>query len=151
MGILDGLAKVASESPIGAIAGVISEVIGRVLPDPEQAKQAEQHAFEVLTSGTFAERSEQALALAQIDVNKAEAQAPGVFKGGWRPGAGWVCVAGLGVDFIVRPLLPWAIHVTTGNTIEPIPPLDTATLLTLLAGLLGLSKLRTTERLQGKA
>lgn len=135
----------------GPIFDILKQVLGGLGLDPEAKARAQAQAFDVLTNGSFDQKADQALALAQIEVNKTEAATPGIFKGGWRPGAGWICVFGLGVDFIVRPLLPWVLQVTTGHEIAPIPALDTATLLTLLGGLLGLGTLRTKERLEGKA
>ena len=39
----------------------------------------------------MAEKHAQQLALAQIELNKVEAQSGSLFKGGWRPAVGWTC------------------------------------------------------------
>ena len=95
-------------------------------------------------------KSETNLALAQIDLNKTEAQQPGIYKGGWRPATGWICVAGLGYTFLLRPLLPWILQVMGVQT-PILPAIDTMELLVLLGGLLGLSTQRMNERIKGKA
>ena len=95
-------------------------------------------------------KSETNLALAQIDLNKTEAQQPGIYKGGWRPATGWICVAGLGYTFLLRPLLPWLLQVM-GVQAPILPAIDTMELLVLLGGLLGLSTQRMNERIKGKA
>jgi hypothetical protein len=73
------------------------------------------------------------------------------FDRGWRPGAGWICVLGLGYAFLLRPLLPWVVQVSGLANVPPLPPIDVMELLVLLGGMLGLGGLRTKERLAGKA
>lgn len=139
-------------APLVAVVGeLLGKVLGAVLPDPAQRAAAQAQAFELLANGTFTEKAEQQLALAQIGVNQAEAQSAGVFKGGWRPGAGWVCVAGFAVQMIVAPLLPWVVEVASGQKMPPMPQLDTATMFALLGGLLGLGKLRSDDKRAGVA
>ena len=43
--------------------------------------------------------------MAQIEVNKVEAQHRTVFVAGWRPFTGWVCATALAYHFIVEPVL----------------------------------------------
>jgi hypothetical protein len=59
---------------------------------------------------------------------------------------GWVCVIGLLYTFLAQPLLAWG----SGVWSIPVPPqLDMGDLLTLLAGMLGLSVSRTFEKFHG--
>ncbi|MFA7218271.1 MAG: 3TM-type holin [Dehalococcoidales bacterium] len=92
---------------------------------------------------------ESQLILAQIAVNKAEAESPSIFKGGWRPAVGWVCVTGLVYSFFLQPLLPWTVGVLHSAPVAPLPTLDTSTLMTLLLGMLGLGGMRTFEKGRG--
>jgi hypothetical protein len=86
---------------------------------------------------------EQALMLAQIEINKIEAASASLFKGGWRPATAWLCVAGLGWQIFVWPIWVWVSKLAT----VPLPPdIDTAVLITLLIGMLGLGTLRTVEK-----
>lgn len=92
----------------------------------------------------------------QVEINKIEAASPSFFKSGWRPAVGWVCVSGLCLTFLVRPLLPWSTQVAANvfgmtSAIPPIPEIPMGDLITLLVGMLGLGTMRTVERLQGKA
>lgn len=73
------------------------------------------------------------------------------FDRGWRPGAGWICVTGLGYAFLLRPILPWALKVCGVAGVPDLPAIDVMELLVLLGGMLGLGGLRTKERLAGKA
>ena len=86
---------------------------------------------------TMSERHAQEIALAQIEVNKAEAKG-NWFQAGWRPATGWVCVLGFGVNFLISPL-------AAGVGIE-IPQADTSTMLPVLMGMLRLGGLRTYEK-----
>ena len=61
----------------------------------------------------------------------------------WRPFIGWICGMGLAYQFLIYPILI--------AFIPKVIPLDMGTLLTLLAGILGLGAMRTTEKLQGKS
>lgn len=95
-------------------------------------------------------QADTSLALGQIETNKLEAQQPGLFKGGWRPATGWICVLGLGYSFLLRPLLPWLVALS-GATVPALPAIDIMELLILLGGLLGLGGMRMHERVKGKA
>lgn len=122
-------------------------IINKIIPDPAQKAQAQLALFQAQQQGQLAQMDEDVkLALAQIDVDKTEAQMSG-FKGGWRPLCGYVCVTGLAYQFLLQPLLAWAsgIH---GWMVPPV--LDMSTLMTLLGGMLGLGGMRTYEKLFDK-
>ena len=89
----------------------------------------------------------------QIDTNKVEAAHPSVWVSGWRPGVGWVGVAGLAYQFIVYPLLVWAWslgqswgYVEAG--LAPPPLLDTDALIVLLSAVLGVAGLRSYDKVK---
>src|SRR3546814_18178060 len=79
------------------------------------------------------------VALAQIEVNKAEAQSGSLFIGGWRPAVGWVCVVGLTYTFFAQPMLAWG---SAADGIPTPPDPDLSALITLLAGMPGLGCFR---------
>lgn len=93
-------------------------------------------------------QADQAVALGQIEVNKADASSGSIFRGGWRPAVGWVCVFGLGYQMIIRNILPWVVGLF-GSTVPAMPGLELDSLMTLLAGMLGLGGFRTFERVKG--
>lgn len=96
-------------------------------------------------------QADTSLALAQIDTNKTESQQPGMFKGGWRPAAGWASVF-VGLIYPpIRALLPWALKVAGVHDVPDLPALDPTEALTCLGGLLGLATLRSQERKVGRA
>ena len=85
--------------------------------------------------------------MAQIEVNKVEAQHRTVFVAGWRPFTGWVCATALAYHFIIEPVLEFFLS-WYGVEIQ-LPQFDMGSLLTVLMGMLGLGGLRTYEKKQG--
>lgn len=127
---------------IGAVSGLVGNIIDKIWPDPIERSRAQLELAKLQQSGALAEM------VAQTDINKVEAANPSVFVSGWRPAVGWVCVGGLAYTFLGWPLLTW------GSSIWhfPVPPqLDTGTLITLLGGMLGLGGLRTYEKINNVA
>ena len=88
--------------------------------------------------------------LAQIGVNKQEAQHRTIFVAGWRPFIGWVCGIALLYNFILRDLISWLL-VMYDKTLTPPPELAMEHLMTVLLGMLGLGGMRTYEKLKGKS
>ena len=118
-----------------ALIGPVTGLLDKFIPDADQkAKLAHDIA-------TMSEKHAQEIALAQIKVNEAEAKG-NWFQSSWRPATAWVCVLGFLVNFLVSPLC-------AGFGII-IPQADTATMLPVLMGMLGLGTMRTVERLKGK-
>lgn len=126
------------------LIGPVTGLLDKFIPDAdERAKLAHEIA-------TMAEKQAHELALAQIEVNKAEASSGSVFKGGWRPFIGWVCGIAFLYHFVLQPLLLFTIAVV-GVQLPTLPEFDMGTLLTVLGGLLGLGSLRTFEKTKGVA
>jgi hypothetical protein len=132
------------------IAGPLFKVIDKFIPDPQAKAQAQLQLLQMQKAGEFKEIEAQLqLAKGQTDINQVEAASPKLFVSGWRPFIGWLCGAGLGVQFIVAPLATW-VSTLIGHPVT-FPALDLSTLMTLLAGMLGLGTLRTTEKIKGVA
>ena len=133
-----------------ALIPVLGTIFDKLLHDPQQAAEAKLRAMEMAQRGELAVLdADMRLALGQLEVNKAEAGTD-MFRGGWRPATGWVCVFGLAYQFLAQPLLPWGAAVL-GFAVPPLPAIDNETLMVLLTGMLGLGGLRTFERVKGKA
>ena len=112
----------------------VSGLLGKVIQDKDQAAKL---AHEI---ATMSDKHAQELAMAQLEILKADAQG-NWFQSSWRPATAWVCVAGFAVNFLISPLAaPFGIV---------IPQADTATMLPVLMGMLGLGTMRTTERIKG--
>lgn len=139
-----------SFDPFTALLDIGGKVIDRVLPDPAAKQAAQIELLKLAQTGELARlTAETDLAQGQIAVNQAEATNGATFVSGWRPFVGWVCGSGLGLQFLISPLLSWGAAMA-GHPVA-VPSLDLSTLLTLLAGMLGLGGLRTVEKLSGVA
>jgi hypothetical protein len=126
---------------IPLIGGLINKVFGvvdKLVPDKDKAKEL-QHELNQLILGSD---------LAQMEVNKVEAAHNSLFVAGWRPAVGWTCCLGLAYNFLVYPLLMWAMAIWA-NEMTPPPALEMGPLMTLLGGMLGFGGLRTFEKLKG--
>ena len=118
------------EQLIAPVSGLLDKFI---VDKDQKAKLAHEIS-------TMAEKHAQQIALAQIEVNKAEAKG-NWFQSSWRPATAWVCVLGFTVNFLVSPI-------AHAFGIE-VPQADTTVMLPVLMGMLGLGGLRTMERVKG--
>lgn len=89
-------------------------------------------------------------AMAQIDVNKMEAQSASVFVSGWRPFVGWVCGFALLYVAILDPVARFTAQVIF-EYMGKFPEIDTTITMQVLFGLLGLGGMRTYEKAKGVA
>ena len=128
-----------------ALLPTISGLLDKLIPDPEARAKAQLDLLKLQQDGEFKELDAKLqINLAQAEINKVEAASQNGFQAGWRPLAGYMCVAGLGYEFLLRPLLPWALTVS-GVEAPPLPSLD-GVLFELMFGMLGLGTLRTADR-----
>jgi hypothetical protein len=127
-----------------ALIGPVTGLLDKVIEDKDQkAKLAHEIA-------TMAEKQAHEAAMAQVEVNKAEAQHKSLFVSGWRPSVGWTCSLALFYHFIANPIILFTVGIT-GHDIPPLPEFDMNSLMTVLMGLLGLGGLRTFEKTKGIA
>jgi Holin of 3TMs, for gene-transfer release len=125
------------DDPISTALNLGGKLIDRFLPDPAAANAAKLELLKMQQSGELAQLT------GQMAINQEEAKSSSLFVAGWRPYIGWICGTGLGYQFLVYPILV--------AFLPKIQQLDIGTLLTLLAGMLGMGVLRTQEKLAGKA
>ena len=85
--------------------------------------------------------------LAQIEVNKVEAQHRSVFVAGWRPFIGWTCAIAMAYHFVLQPII---VFVFSANGVDySLPEFDMASLMTVVLGILGLGGMRSFEKYKG--
>ena len=132
------------------LIGPVLQAVEKYLPDPQAKAQMQLELLKLQQSSEFKEIDAAVqMAGAQSDVNKVEAASTDPFVARWRPFIGWVCGVGLGVQFLLAPLLTWVAGLL-GHPFA-FPQLDMGTLLTLLLGMLGLGGMRTVEKIKGVA
>ena len=129
---------------LSALIGPVSGLLDKFVEDKDQ-KAALAHEI-----STMADRHAQELALAQVEVNKAEAASGSVWKGGWRPFVGWVCGTAFAYHFVIQPLAIFVVA-AYGMEIPALPEFDMGQLMTVLMGMLGLGGLRSFEKSKGVA
>lgn len=133
---------------LAGIFDVGKGLIDKLFPDPSANARAQLDLLAMQQNGVLKELGA-ALDrdLAQAEINKVEASSPSIFVSGWRPGIGWVCVAGLAYQYLLRPLLPWMCE-AYGHHVPPMPDLD-GNMMELVFVLLGFGGLRTYEKQKG--
>jgi hypothetical protein len=105
------------------------KILDKFIPDPAEKAKAALEMRQLL----------QQVALAQIDLNKAEV-ASARWLGQWRGALGWGLVASLVYQFILYPFLIATILILDpAFPVERLPVLDWKELGSLLIGMLGLS------------
>ena len=131
---------------IGTVIDSVGKVIGDLHTSDKERLELELRAKEI----------DQSIDLAQIEVNRAEAQHSSVFVAGWRPAIGWIGAAAMAYQFLLYPLMLWGWTYFQGtgwipNELEPPKPLDADQLWVILSGILGIAGMRSFEKTKGVA
>lgn len=125
-----------------AIFDLGRSLIDRFIPDPAEKAKAEMEMLKMAADGDLKQ------VLAQLEINAREAQNPSLFVAGGRPFFLWIGGVGFGYAVIVQPLLAWVAAVK-GWPVPPLPNIDL--LWVVVSGLLGISSLRSVEKIKGVA
>ena len=137
---------------VPTIVDWIGKAVTKAIPDPDKAAEVMLEVRRMEQAGELATLSvETDIAKAQAQINEIEAASDSKFKSWWRPALGWVCVFGLGYQFLIRPLVILALVVANVQADYSVFDLDVATLATILFGMLGLGYYRTIEKKSGVA
>lgn len=140
MGLLDAILP----SFLGPVANAVNTVVDRLVPDNNAAEKLKNEiALELAQANVKGQ-------LAQLDINKTEATSSSVWVSGWRPYIGWIGGTGLGVQYVLIPLVGYGFSLF-GHPAPPPMTLDPM-LNEILFGILGLNQgLRTFEKVKGVA
>ena len=125
---------------LDSVLNIGAKILERVIPDKAEREKAQAELVKMQLNGEL-----QQLA-GQLDINKTEAQHQSVFVAGWRPFIGWVCGVALAYQFVLRPVVTWAVP-SLGYTVAEMPGLDD-NLWELMFGMLGLGGLRSYEKIK---
>lgn len=129
---------------IQSLVSPVSKLLGKFIQDKD-LKQKLAHDI-----ATMAEKHSHENALAQIEINKAEAQHRSIFVAGWRPFLGWGLASAMIWHFVLAPIVMF-IFAYSGMEAPELPAFDMDSLMTVLLGMLGLGGLRTFEKSKGLA
>jgi hypothetical protein len=123
-------------SIVASLIGPVTGLLDKFIEDKDQ-KNALAHEI-----ATMSDRAASENALAQIELNKAEAQSGSLFIGGWRPFVGWTCGVGLSYNVIISQILSIWFEV---------PTVDPSLLTPVLMGMLGMGAMRSFEKTKNVA
>jgi len=131
MGWFSNIFSAGAAEPIKAVGGILDDLF--------------TSTEEKLTLEIVKQRLAQKPAMAQAAIMQVQAQHRSTFVAGARPFLMWVCGLGFLFAFVINPVLQWLLP----EIGTPELPLDVMMELTL--AMLGLSGLRTIEKLKGVA
>lgn len=131
---------------IGTVIDSVGKIAGDLITTDKERLELELRAKEL----------DQAIDLAQIEVNKVEAASASVFVAGWRPAIGWIGAAALAYQFLAYPLMLWVWTYFQGTgwipkELNPPPVLKADELWVILSGILGIAGMRSFEKTKGVA
>jgi hypothetical protein len=129
--------------PLTAILNIANTVLDRVIPDKTQAAAAKASLLETTVKGEWDN------AIAQLQVDQAEAANQSVFVAGWRPWIGWVCGMAFAYTYVVQPLFSF-FAALFGHPVN-LPPVNLDGMMPVLLGMLGLGAMRSWDKSNGKA
>lgn len=127
-------------NPIAGIIEAVGGVVGDLVTTDKERLQAEIELRKL----------DQAIDLAQIEVNKEEAKSTNWWVAGARPAVMWVCAFAFAYVSVLEPMLRFGAKVWWGYTGD-FPVIDTDLTIQVLFGILGLGAFRTVEKLKDKA
>jgi hypothetical protein len=133
-----------------ALGGLAKDLRAAITGDTVMSEDAKLKLAEIADR---LDQREQDLALAQVEVNKLEAQNPSIFVSGWRPMIGWVLSAALAAYYLPKYTLAaifWIKACWGMQALVPYP-VDGADLMELVLAMLGMGTLRTLEKRWDKA
>jgi hypothetical protein len=132
-----------------ALLPLLGNLLEKFFPDPVAAAEAKLKLTQMAADGELAQlNADMQIVLGQLEINKVEA-AGGFFKSGWRPAAGWTCVAAFAWNYVLGPMIVNLLEIA-GHHVA-FTPLDMTEMMPVLFGLLGLGGYRAIERIKGKA
>jgi len=139
MGVLSFLGNaVGGGGGIGTAVSAIGNVIDELHTSQEEKAKAKHDLLEL----------QQKPGLMQAMTNLYEAQHRSMFVAGWRPMVGWICAFALGFNFILLPLMTFFASLL-GYADKIPPPLDMATMMPVLFGMLGIAGMRSYDKSKG--
>lgn len=127
---------------LGPLLSLGKDLIDRFVPDQTEKARAEMELVKMAADGELKQ------VIAQLEINAKEAAHPSLWVAGGRPFFLWIGGAGFGYAVLLQPLLAWLAAIKGWPT-PPLPDVDL--LWVVVSGLLGISSLRSIEKVKGAA
>jgi len=121
------------------IASLADTLIDRLVPDKAEAARIKADVA-IKQQALSAELHKATLELAKEDAKSG--------KGGYRWGAGWLCVVSLGFAWVIHPLMAWLLLIVAPD-VPPPPNIPVTEQYAMLTGMLGLAGIRAHDLLKG--
>ena len=122
---------------IGEAVAAGLKVIDKFIPDPALKLKMENELRKDLLAADKG----------QMEINKVEAGHRSIWVSGWRPAIGWVCASAFAMHFLIMPLIMVAsIYL---DFTPPVIDFDMEALMSIMMGMLGLSGMRSYEKIKG--
>lgn len=138
-----------SLDPLTAALDVGKSLIEKIWPDPQKQAEEIRKLEELHQKGDLARlQSYTSLLVAQIKVNEVSASHPSIFVSGARPAAIWAGVFSMAWSGIIHPLLTW-VWAFAEMAGAPPPLIESASLVAIVTGLLGVGGMRSFEKNKG--
>lgn len=124
---------------VAALAPLLGTVVERLIPDKAEAEKIKSEiALQAATVEADIQKS--ILELAKEDAKSG--------KGGFRWGAGWLCIVALGWAWVAQPILTWVLAIVAPDTTPP-PGVNSELAYSMLVGMLGLAGVRSYDLMRG--
>lgn len=133
-------------APLLAALPLVGEVITKLvdrIPDPAARERAKMEAEATLLAASIEEMK------GQVAINVEEAKSSSVFVAGWRPAIGWSCALAFAFLYVIGPIAVWVV--SFWGVKIPLPQFNSADLMSLTMGMLGIAGFRTFEKIKGVA
>ena len=133
-------------APLLAALPVVGEVINKIvdrIPDPAARERAKMEAEATLLAASIEEMK------GQVAINIEEAKSPNAFVSSWRPAIGWSCALAFFFLYVLGPVVVWIAGMY--GVAVTLPQFNSADLMSLTFGMLGIAGFRTFEKVRGVA
>jgi len=134
----------------GLVSKSINTIIDRVLPDwnadADLKRDIEKMKLDMTKS---LEQNIQKTVDGQLKINYAEIVSGNWWTRSWRPGISWVCTLSLGYTYLANPIGNWVLE-NFFETLTLLPNIPSENMFELIIAMLGMSGLRSFDKLKKK-
>ena len=143
MGLLTGI--------LGSVLKPVTELVSEVVVDKDKRDAINfQLQEKIMDAELEMEKMLNQQMLAQVEINKIEANNKSLFVSGWRPFIGWGCGVSFVWSGVGAPIISSVYQMISGKAIV-LPIMDKDFMMPVLMAMLGVAGMRTVERVKDVA